>query len=602
MAALVTHHFRIHNAIQFYESFDESLPTRYYYFIGKNYATSNTILTSGTVKTTSTSNTIVGSATLFNSELAVGDIVRVTGSSQDLRVHSISSAQTFVSAIRPSTTITTGQTLYIHKPFDDFNPVAPVDRYQDTYYDIWRNMIAAKRIQSSDVSHVIPRYNWTSGTVYAEYDDLDPILDEKQFYVKTLENHVYKCIENNRNSASTVEPAGIVTNDIISTADGYRWKYMYTITSGMSLKFLTTNYMPVQTLLVDNSNDQWDVQTSAANAAGAIHYIKVVANGSNYLNTSNTFASVSSGSAFNLKPEASAVDGTYVGSGLFIRVGAGSGEIRKIIKYYGGNNYCIVNSAFSTTPNTSSRYIVSPLVTILGDSGENIDNRATAYVSNTFAGQVRKITIVSQGKYYTTANVIISANSAHGYGATGRTIISPRGGHGSDAIDELYGTSIMMNVRVSGAESNSFPTNNDFRLIGIMRDPLLVGGSAANVSTIDQTTRINVNEVSGDFVADEVITGQSSGATGRLVYFANTNSARTQGNLKLIRTTTNGTGGSFQVGETLQGATSTRIANVQSVTPGAMRKYSGIVIYTENRAPVVRSLEQTEDVKVIINF
>jgi hypothetical protein len=599
MTALVTHHFRIHNAIQFFESFDESLPTRYYYFIGKNYATSNSILTSGTVKTTSTSNTIVGSATLFNSELAVGDIVRVTGSAQDLRVHSISSAQTFVSAIRPSTTITTGQTLYIHKPFDDFNPVAPVDSYQDTYYDIWRNMIAAKRIQSSDVSHVIPRYNWTSGTVYAEYDDLDPILDEKQFYVKTLENRVYKCIENNGNSASTVEPTGY-DNTISLTADGYRWKYMYTITSGSILKFLTANYMPVQTLLTDDSSSQWDVQSTAAD--GAIHYIKVVANGTNYLSTSNTFAVVSNGIAFNLKPEAIAVDGTYVGSGIYISAGRGSGELRKIIKYYGGNNYCIVNSAFSTTPNTSSRYIVSPLVTIRGDSGENIDNRATAYVSNTSAGQVRKIKIVAQGKYYTTANVIISANSLHGYGATGRPIISPRGGHGNNAVDELYGTSIMMNIRVSGAESNSFPTNNDFRLIGVMRDPLLVGGSAANVSTIDQTTRISVNEVSGDFVADEVITGQESRATGRLVYFANTNSARTQGVLKLIKTTTNGTGGSFRAGEIVQGATSSRTANVQSVTPGAMKKYSGLVIYTENRAPVTRALEQTEDVKVIINF
>ena len=159
-----------------------------------------------------------------------------------------------------------------------------------------------------------------------------------------------------------------------------------------------------------------------------------------------------------------------------------------------------------------------------------------------------------------------------------------------------------MNIRVSGSESNSFPTNNDFRLIGILRDPLLANGTAATVSTIDQTTRINVNEVSGDFVADEVITGLSSGAKGRLVYFANTTATRTQGDIKLIRITTNGTGGSFQVGEIVQGSISTRTANVQSVTPGAMKKYSGLVIYTENRAPVTRSLEQTEDVKVIINF
>ena len=159
-----------------------------------------------------------------------------------------------------------------------------------------------------------------------------------------------------------------------------------------------------------------------------------------------------------------------------------------------------------------------------------------------------------------------------------------------------------MNIRVSGAESNSFPTNNDFRMIGIMRDPLLANGTAATVSTLDQTTRVNVNEVSGDFVADEIITGLSSGAKGRLVYFANTTDSRTEGNLKLIRITTNGLGESFRVGEIVQGSVSTRIANVQSVTPGAMKKYSGLLIYTENKAPISRALEQTEDVKVIINF
>jgi hypothetical protein len=595
MTALVTHHFRIHQAIQFFESFNEALSTRYYYFIGKNYATSNAIPTSGTVKLTSTSNTVVGSGTLFDTELAVGNIVRVTGTTQDLRVHSIASAQTFVSAIRPTTTNTIGANLYVRTLYNDYNPISPVDTYQDTYFDIWRNMIAAKRIQSSDVTHAAPRYNWISGTVYSEFDDRDPTLIEKQFYVTTTAGNVYKCIDNNNDSVSTVEPTGISLTDLILTSDGYRWKYMFTLSSGRKLKFLTGDYIPVQTLTSDDSSDQWGVQSSTAN--GAIHHIRVIAQGNNYLSITNTFASVSSKSAFNLNSEASPVDGTYTGSSLYI---VGSGAVRKITKYYGANNYCVVDSGFDTLPTITNRYIISPTVTIQGDS--NYGNKATAYVSNTFAGQVRKITIIDQGNSYSTANVTISANSSHGYGATARPIISPLGGHGYDPVDELFATNIIMSIRVSGSESNTFPTNNDFRMIGIMRDPLLANGASATVSTLDQTTRVNVNEVSGDFVADEVVVGLSSGAKGRLVYFANTTSARNQGNLKLIRITTNGEGGSFRVGEIVEGLTSTRTANVQSVTPGAMKKYSGLVIYTENRTPVIRALEQTEDVKIIINF
>ena len=360
MVALVTHHFRIHQAVQFFESFTETFSTKYYYFIGKNYASVNAIPTHGTVKLTGTSNTVVGSGTLFDSELAVGDIVRVTGTSQDLRVHSITSAQTFVSAIRPTSTLTIGANLYVRTLYNDYNPIPPGDSYQDTYFDIWRNMIAAKRIQSSDVTHAVARYNWIPGTVYAEYDDRDPILDQKQFYVVTDVGNVYKCIDNNRGAASTVEPSGITATDIILTSDNYRWKYMFTLNSARKLKFLTGDYIPVQTLLTDDSSDQWDVQSSAAN--GAIHHVKIIANGANYLSISNTFSSVSSKSSFNLNGEAQAIDGIYTGSGLFISSGPGIGNIRKIVKYYGSNNYCIVDSEFGVLPTTSSRYIISPSV------------------------------------------------------------------------------------------------------------------------------------------------------------------------------------------------------------------------------------------------
>jgi hypothetical protein len=600
MQFLITHHFRIHNAAQFYESFNESQPTRYYYFIGRTHSVANAVPTHGTVKLTSTSNTIVGNGTLFDTELSVNDIVRVTGTTQDLRVHAVTSAQTFISTVRPLTTTTVGANLYIRKLYADINPPAPTDSYQATYFDIWRNMISAKRITSADVTHTVPRYDWVSGTVYVEYDDTDSDLQHKQFYVYTDEGNVYKCIDNNYGSVSTVKPTGTLTSDITGPYnDGYRWKYMYTVSSGSVLKFVTENYIPVKTLKSVDSSSQWNVQQQAAN--GAIHQVKIISGGYGYLNTNGTISSVSTRSSFNLEPSASQIDGDYVGSSIFIVSGSGSGQLRKIVKYYGGNNFCIVNSAFSTSLSSTispSKYVISPTVTIRGDSNK----LATAYVSNTYNGIVRHITIVHQGADYSTANVTISANSSQGYGATARAIISPLGGHGSDAIDELFGSSIMMNIRVSGSESNTFPTNNDFRTIGVMRDPLLANGTQATTLALDQTTRVSVTEVSGDFVADEVITGLTSGAKGRLVYFANTDSARTQGVLKLIRITTNGTGESFYTGEIVRGEISTRTANVQLTTSGAFKKYSGLVIYTENRAPVTRSMEQTEDVKIIINF
>ena len=467
--------------------------------------------------------------------------------------------------------------------------------------------MSLKKIQSSDATHAVPRVNWANNTLFNEWDDkftvpLTATPGSLRFFALTDDYNVYKCIDNNRGANSVVKPTGTGTS-IVSTADGYRWKYMYTISAGEILKFLTVDFMPVKTLSANDGSAQWTVQqTARASGNGSIHHVKIIANGAGYLSTTNTFQTVTNTSWMKLKSSASGVDGTYVGSGLFISEGAAAGQLRKIVKYWGSNNTLIVNSAFSVTPNTSSRYVISPLVTIRGDSGGTTTSRATAYVSNTFSGQVRKITVVNQGRSYSTANVTITSNSSHGFGATARPIITPLNGHGSDPVDELGGTTIFLNIRTSGSESNTFPTNNDFRLIGILRDPILANGSYANASVIDQTTRINVELVDGDFREDEIVTGSRSGAKARLVYFANTNAARTQGVAKVIRVTTNGIGGSFTPGETLIGTTSSVTANVVSLTRPATKPHTGYVIYTEQRESVLRDPAQTEDYKIAIKY
>jgi hypothetical protein len=609
MVAFVPRHFKVEQAIQFVESVSEAVPTRYYFYIGKSFAFANAVPLTGTVKVTSTSNTIVGQGTLFNAELAAGDRITVTGQyaigntdPHVVRVHQILTGQTMIVTPRPVTTITTGANAYIRKLWSEAEPPVPDNNYQNIYYDIWRNMMSLKKVQTSDVTHIATRFSWANNQFYYEFDDLDDELFGDRFYTYTTQDHVYKCIDNNRGANSTVMPTGTGTS-LISTSDGYRWKFMYTVTPGEILKFRTADYIPVKTLTANNGSDQWAVQQNARTSGnGAIFHVKILANGHGYLHTTNTFQTVTNTTWMKLKTTASGIDGTYVGSGLFISEGPSSGEYRKIVKYWGANNTLIVNSAFTVTPNTTSRYVISPLVTIRGDSGGTKTSRATAYVSNTVGGQVRKITMINFGRSYSTANVTISANASFGFGAAARPIIPPLNGHGSDPVDELYGTRVMINVRTAGSESNTFTTNNDFRIIGLVANPLFANGDPATATEVDQTTNINVELVNGDFTEDEIITGQTSGAKARLVYFANTTNARSEGALKVIRVTTNGTGGGFKVGETVTGSLSGLTANVVSVVKPALKPYSGYLIYTENREPVLRDPAQTEDFKLTITF
>ena len=121
-----------------------------------------------------------------------------------------------------------------------------------------RDILATKLINPSDISFIAPRYDWNSGEVYDMYDDaISPeepsysgatLLENSKFYVMTNEYNIYKCLSNNYNAPSTVMPSG-ASSSVVTTSDGYKWKFMYTIPTALRNKFLSSQYIPVTTAL-----------------------------------------------------------------------------------------------------------------------------------------------------------------------------------------------------------------------------------------------------------------------------------------------------------------------------------------------------------------
>ena len=109
------------------------------------------------------------------------------------------------------------------------------------------DMIAAKLISASDVSHVVKRTDWTTGTVYTEYNHLQDDQIDQTFFVMTDQYNVYKCISNYGGAASTVKPTG-QSSSIIETADNYRWKFMYEVQQADVLKYVKTDWIPIKYL------------------------------------------------------------------------------------------------------------------------------------------------------------------------------------------------------------------------------------------------------------------------------------------------------------------------------------------------------------------
>jgi len=484
-----------------------------------------------------------------------------------------------------------------HPWASDVSPPTPTDSVQESDYNSWRNMLAAKRVTSSDVTHAASRYNWTSGTVYTAYTHNNSSLYSSQYYVMTDSYNVYKCIDNNNGATSIVKPTSTSTS-IFKTSDGYLWKFMYTINASEVLKFVSTNYIPVKTLTANDGTSQWSVQQAAVN--GSIDFIKLTANGTGYLATNGTFSAVTNSTVVTLASHSSGTDDVYNNSVIYIKSGLGAGQLRRIVNYVGTTKQLTVNGSFTTTPNTSSTYYIGPNVIITGDGSEALayaNVALPALASSTTGNAINGIIILNKGSNYSKFSVTISANSSHGSGATANGSIPPYGGHGSDPVKELPSYNIILNARISGTESNTLFVNNDFRVVGLMTNPLLANGSQANSATYDMTTKLTVTSKSGTFSADEMVTGGTSGAKARYVSFANTNALGTAGVLSLT-----GLDGTFSTSETITGNTSSVTAVISSINSRDLKDYSGDILYIENRLPISRASDQTEDIKLIIRY
>jgi hypothetical protein len=391
---------------------------------------------------------------------------------------------------------------------------------------------------ASDASYVIPRHNWSSGTIYNGYDDAYSSYPTNAYYVLTEDNQIYICLQHGRDGnglavASTVKPTGQSTKPL-RTSDGYVWKYLYSLSGVTSGRFLSANFMPVA-LIEDSSG------------SAALNSIQ--------------------------QQQAS------------VQEAASSGQLLGFRITDGGTGY------------TSA-----PTVTINGDG---TGASATATVSG---GAITKIELdssvdsgMTMGHSYQYAGVTLTGGG--GSGAEIRAILSPPNGIGANPINDLRSSSIMFNTKPAGAEGDDFIVNQDFRQIVLMRAPTDYNDSAYSDTTGKVLRYLKLTSVSdaSNFVVDRTITGSTSTAQAIIDQVDSD---------KIYAHQTEDTGFiKFQEGEsvTSPGATGTLSAEGYDVDSDAftnddVNKFSGDILYIENRAPVIRSADQTEDIKVIISL
>lgn len=412
----------------------------------------------------------------------------------------VEGASLFVDSIRSNSSyyVFAGKPTPYTNNTDQVIPV-PGDSVRNTTIDVYNSMIFGKRVQSSDVSLMIPRVDWQANTTFNAYNDLDTDLFNKPFYACVNTGtymHVYKCLYNNGGTPSAVEPSGTDVYPFETPQDGYVWKYMYTASDDLMRKFATNDFVPVQ---VNNA-------VSTAAVEGSIDVVSVLSPGQGY----NNYLVSEVGSSADLRvggspylyalgSAASSTNGFYDGCIIKFTSGLAKDEYRMITDYSVNNGQKIItiDKPFNGVVVATDTYEIYPMVYVFDTGGSKQTNCiARAIVSPLTGNSIAKVEVLDAGSGYRSAtatllvgnvvNVISNANLS--------VVISPPGGHGSSAANELGARYAAVCVKFIENE-RSLPTENDFRSVGLLKDP-----TYANVNI-----RINTSDTVGSFTIGEQI-------------------------------------------------------------------------------------------------
>jgi hypothetical protein len=489
------------------------------------------------------------------------------------------------------------------------NPPSPQDMFRGLN-DCHDTMISLKRFNSLDLRRVIRKLEWSAGTTYEmyrnDYNVLNPSpitfsnrLYDSNYYVLNSDYRVYICLnngttpENPTGSPSIDEPlfTDLEPRAAGTSGDGYVWKYLYTISPRDIIKFDSSEYIPVPNGW--GTGESEEIKNNAVD--GKIEVIIIENRGDGYEPISTSIKNVPIlGDGTGGKATVT-VDSSGKVSDVFITEG-GSGYTKAVLQFY---------------PGAPGSEIGGPI------SGLN--------------------------------NVGVATTSI----AQFNVIIPPPGGHGFDIYRELGANRLMIYSRFENDENNPDTIiGNDFARIGIIKNPLAYGSenqlltaseysalyslklkssTGASISNVEYDVDSTIEQTIGIGSTAIGVVASWDNTTGILKYYQPVGLASTTVGYRIVKFTSEiGVGGTHLItgatagtnliidatfGSSASPANSVTIGsgvNTRTVKLGQsyiggcanpeIKKYSGEILYIDNRAAIIRSPNQKEDVKVVLEF
>lgn len=225
--------------------------------------------------------------------------------------------------------------------------------------------------------------------------------------------------------------------------------------------------------------------------------------------------------------------------------------------------------------------------------GDGTGATATATI-DTASGKIIKITITNPGQNYTFANIVITGN---GQGGRLRAIMPPFGGHGKNAPNELFARTLMFYSNVSTDLNQGVSVNNDYRQLGIIKNPnqynsdqrfqgnigsgCFIVQASINTTNFPRDTDITVTRTIDGDDFDRRYRVVASSSTSALIQSLDNDTPVTND------TFTNDAGQTF---------------SVSSVGAPTIDKYSGQLMFIDNKAGFTPSADETVTLRTVIRF
>lgn len=505
---------------------------------------------------------------------------------------------------------------------DDENPPTQVIS-QKEQHQTWDDMMLLRRVRFNDIVPGVRRIPWESGTVYQEFNDSIDLQDKNFFIFTEPEHNVYLCIDNNGGAPSTSKPTHRDEN-IVEEADGYKWKYMTTISVSLLNKFLLNDYIPIEEneeivesaspgtiehLRIENSGSGYPVNRSVSNS----NELPVFIEGNGTQVTSAT-ASISV-----IQGSVASINLTSGGSGYFYGPGV---EFPVALRQITTNG--TVQNAYGIAT-TDLNGVIDSVRVILSGSGYQtgsvsvVQSSAEGYAETNENGEIinTEVRIGRTGSDFFKARGIIVSET--GSGGVVTPVISPEGGFGVDQFKQLHAHYALVSLEVDSTDVLNLTTFNEFRRIGLITNPLeysndpllsngVVDSDGGNTydsdgemegivltsDTADAKHRLTLSSSNDGFEENETIIGETSGAIGLNTIKFGTNGLRFSIDDSYLSVDDI----AFTVGEQVRGLTSNTTAIVSEFTRPNVEKYSGEILHINNIEPIIRS----DDQRILITF